>query len=255
MAIAQRSLVYFPPAFTSQQVDEMARSANLERWTNASGEFIGLKRLSPRQPAKGMVLIMYGNAGCSASCAHYAKAIQSVTNFDVFILEYPGYADRSGSPTQTSLFLAADEAFGLCDTNKPIYLLGESLGTGVASYLAGTYSNQVAGVILLSPFNRLSDVALNLYPQLSVLVLLLDQFPSEDYLRNYHGPVGMVVDGRDTVVPEKFGLQLYNSYTGPKKLWEFPQGKHIYIGESPAKFWKEVVEFWQTNRLSSPSHL
>jgi fermentation-respiration switch protein FrsA (DUF1100 family) len=56
----------------------------------------------------------------------------------------------------------------------------------------------------------------------------------------------MTVDGGDTIVPEKFGLRLYNSYAGPKKLWEFPQGQHTEIGVVPEKFWKEVVEFWQT---------
>ncbi len=49
--------------------------------------------------------------------------------------------------------------FTLLSTNQPIYLVGESLGTGVATYLAGTYSNKIAGVILISPFNRLTDVA------------------------------------------------------------------------------------------------
>jgi adenosylhomocysteinase len=62
----------------------------------------------------------------------------------------------------------------------------------------------------------------------------------------YHGPVGVMVDGRDQVVPEKFGLRLYNDYAGPKQLWEFPQGGHIEIAEPPEKLWKEVTEFWQT---------
>jgi len=43
---------------------------------------------------------------------------------------------------------------------------------------------------------------------LPVGLLLVDRFPSEDYLRDYHGPVGMVVDGLDQVVPEKFGRRL-----------------------------------------------
>ena len=231
-------------------MDEMAQSANLERWTNSSGEFIGLKRVSPRQPAEGQVLIVYGNASYAAGCAHYADDIQGVAALDVFILEYPGYADRPGKPSQKNLFRAADEAFQMLPTNNPVYFLGESLGSGVAAYLAGTHPGRVAGMILLSPYNRLTDVAQYHMPLLPVHLLLVDRFPSEDYLRNYHGPVGVVVDGRDNVVPEKFGLRLYNSYTGPKQLWEFPLGEHTAIAEPPAKFWKEVVEFWQTSRSS-----
>jgi uncharacterized protein len=243
----QRRLIYFPQKFVAQQTEQMARSANLERWTNSSGENVGLKRLSPRQPADGQVLMVYGNASYAAGCAHYADDLQAVAAFDVFILEYPGYADRPGSPSQDSLFRAADEAFQLLATNQPVYLLGESLGSGVAAHLAGTHPDQVAGAVLISPFNRLTDVAQEHMPILPVRWLLMDRFPSEDYLRNFHGPIGVVVDGRDNVVPKKFGLRLYNGYAGPKKLWEFPQGGHTEITESPALFWKEVVGFWQAN--------
>ncbi len=250
MAIAQRSFIYFPSVFTREQVDQVAYSAQLERWTNSAGQFIGLKRLSPKQPAEGTVMILYGNGSTAIGCEHYVNDIQSVAAFDVFILEYPGYEDRPGSPNQSSLFNAAKEAFDILPTNQPIYLVGESLGTGVASYLAGTYPDKVAGMVLISPFNRMTDVAQNHFPLLPVRLLLVDRFPSENYLRHYHGKVGVTVDGRDTIVPEKFGLRLYNGYAGPKKLWEFPGGGHCEIMEQPSKFWKEAVEFWQTNSSS-----
>jgi pimeloyl-ACP methyl ester carboxylesterase len=246
MAVYQRSFIYYPSAFTTAQVDQMAQSAKLERWTNSAGQFIGFKRHSPKQPADGTVLIAYGNGSTAIGSSDYADDIQSVAAFDVFILEYPGYEDRSGSPSQNSLFRAADEGFQMLATNKPIYLLGESLGSGVASYLAGTYSNRVAGVVLLSPFNRLTSVAQNHYPILPVWLLLVDHFPSEDYLRQYHGPVGITADGRDNIVPEKFSLRLYDNYSGPKRLWGFPSGGHIEIMEPPVKFWAEVIKFWQT---------
>jgi len=253
VAISQRRLIYYPSVFTREQVGQMAQSARLERWTNSAGQCIGLKRLSPRQPAKGIVMILYGNGSTATGCEHYVNDIQSVAAFDVFILEYPGYEDRPGSPSQGSLFNAADEAFGILATNQPIYLVGESLGSGVASYLAGTYSNKIAGVVLISPFHRLTDVAQNHYPLLPVPLLLADRFPSESYLRHYHGKVGVTVDGRDTIVPEKFGLRLYDNYGGPKKLWEFPGGGHCEIMEQPSKFWKEAVEFWRTDSPSERS--
>ena len=79
----------------------------------------------------------------------------------------------------------------------------------------------------------------------------MDRFPSADYLRNYHGPVAVMVDGRDNVVPEKFGMRLYNGYSGPKRLWEYPQSGHIAIGEPPDKFWSEVLDFWHTSHTLS----
>jgi pimeloyl-ACP methyl ester carboxylesterase len=247
-ATLQRRLIYYPSVFARDQVEEMAQEAGLERWTNSTGQLIGMKRPSPRQPAAGTVLLMYGNGSTATGAgSHYANDLQNAADFDVFILEYPGYEDRPGSPSEKSLFNAADEALSLLPINRPVYLVGESLGSGVASYLAGTYSNKIAGVILISPFNSLTDVAQYHYPLLPVRWLLVDRFPSETYLRNYRGKLGIMVDGRDTVVPKKFSLRLYDGYGGPKKIWEFPDGEHIQIPEPPSGFWKEVVEFWQSD--------
>jgi hypothetical protein len=125
--------------------------------------------------------------------------------------------------------------------------LGESLGSGVAAYLAGTHPAEIAGIILLSPYKRLTSVAEEHMPFLPGRLMLVDKFPSEDYLHNYHGLVGIMVDGRNNVVPEKFGLRLYDGYSGPKRLWNFPNGNHISITKPPAKFWGEVMDFWQVN--------
>jgi len=65
----------------------MAQRARLERWTNSSGQFIGMKRLSPRQPADGTVMITYGNGSTAINCVHYANDIQGVAAYDIFILE------------------------------------------------------------------------------------------------------------------------------------------------------------------------
>ncbi len=204
-----------------------------------------MKRLSSKQPTKGQVLIVYGNGSCATACAHYADVLQDVAAFDVFIVEYPGYADRPGSPSQKSLFGAADEAFQLLATNGPVYVVGESLGTGVAAYLAGTHPTQVAGVVLLAPYNRLTDVAQYHMPLLPVHLLLVDRFPSEDYLNNYHGPVAVLVAGQDQVVPEKFGRRLYDKYTGAKRLWEFPGDDHGTIMFRLPNVWQQIITFLQ----------
>jgi hypothetical protein len=243
-AVWQRRLIYFPPVYTTEQVDAFARAAKLERWRNPAGQAVGMKRLSATQPAEGRVLIVYGNGSCATGCARYANVIQQAAALDVFILEYPGYADRAGEPCQDNLFRAADEGLELLGTNGPLYLVGESLGTGVASYLAGTHPGKVTGLVLFAPYNRLADVAQYHAPILPVDWLLVERFPSEDYLRQYHGPLGIFVGGKDNVVPEKFGRRLYDGYAGPKRIWEYPEANHATVTDRTAKDWKEVVDFW-----------
>ena len=250
-ATYQRRFIYFPPVFTPNQVNEFAKTERLERWQSPAGKLIGWKRLSPKQPVQGQVLITHGNAGCAFQCGHYADVIQQAAALDVFIVEYPGYADRPGTPTECTLDASAEEAFQLLATNVPVYLVGESLGTGVAAYLAGRYPDKIAGVALLAPYNRLADVAQAHMSLLPVHLLLCDRFPAQDNLRCYHGPVAMVVAGQDTVIPERFGRRLYDRYDGPKKLWEFPEGNHGTVMIQPSEFWQQIVAFWQMHPRSS----
>ena len=245
VTVCQRQLLYHPQVIPAAQVDAAARAARLERWRNPAGQPIGTRRLSPRQPACGQILLTYGNAGSAVTCVHYADDIQSMGDFDVYILEYPGYEDRPGKPTETSLFHAADEALSLLSTNQPTYLVGESLGTGVTAYLAGTHPDRINGIVLLAPYNHLSAAAHYHYPFLPVWLLLRDRFESDVYLRQYHGPVGIVVGTVDHVVPAKLGRKLFDGYDGPKKLWEFPHDGHNDVFTTLPAIGRQLLQFWQ----------
>src|SRR6266849_2162868 len=92
-ASCQRRMIYFPPVLAAQKVDELAKPERLERWTSPAGKPLGWKRLAAAQPSRGQVLITHGNAECAFQCGHFADVIQQTAPFDVFILEFPGYAD------------------------------------------------------------------------------------------------------------------------------------------------------------------
>src|SRR5437899_12560508 len=111
LALGQRRLIYFPTRFKSAVAESWAAGSELEPWKNSAGETIGWNRLS-KSSAIGQVLIFHVNAGCEIDRAHYADALQNAAPFDVYILEYPGYGSRSGSPSESSIFAAANEGIG-----------------------------------------------------------------------------------------------------------------------------------------------
>ena len=129
------------------------------------------------------------------------------------------------------------------------FLVGESLGTGVATYLASTHTQSVAGLLLITPYNNLTAVAQHHNPVFPIRWMLWDRFPSDKFLRCYDGPAGFLLAGRDEVVPDQFGQALYDGYHGPKKLWQDGQSSHndIYLRLS-AEWWQEVVTFWLQRR-------
>jgi pimeloyl-ACP methyl ester carboxylesterase len=246
--LVQRSMIYHPGRAPTKTLLEMAKSDGFEPWENAAGKRIGWKRLDGAGTARGRALILHGNAGYALDRADYTKALQQGTGFDVFILEYPGYGDRAGAPSQKALFDAAEEAFQLLRTNGPVHLLGESLGTGVAAYLAGAHPEAVGGLLLFTPYNNFASVAQRHMPLFPVRLILWDRFPSDEFLKNYHGPVAVMLAGNDEVVPDKFGRRLFDGYSGPKKLWEAPNAGHTEVQTQPPEFWKAIADFWESHR-------
>jgi pimeloyl-ACP methyl ester carboxylesterase len=164
---------------------------------------------------------------------------------DVFVLEYPGYGARPGSPGKSSFLAAAEEAFQLLSTNSPRYVVSESIGAGVACELAKNHPVEIAGLALFVPYDNLAKVAQKQMPILPAYFLLLDRFNPADCLKSYHGPVKMIIAGADEVIGATSGQRLFDGYAGPKNLQVFPGAHHNDVaGQSPA-WWRDVFAFWR----------
>ncbi len=242
--VGQRRLLYQPSKIPFEAGIKFAATKGFEPWRNQAGDYIGWKKVSSTNTSRAQILVVHGNAGSAIDRLNYADGLQSFLPADVFILEYPGYGARTGSPSQQHFFAAADEALAGMKTSPPVYLLGESLGTGVAAYLAGTHPDTIAGVLLLAPYHHLGEVAASHLPFLPVSLLLLDRYPAAKYLANYHGPVAVIVAGNDTIVPNQFGRELFDAYQGPKKLWEDANAEHNELPNQSPAFWRELAIFW-----------
>jgi fermentation-respiration switch protein FrsA (DUF1100 family) len=98
------------------------------------------------------------------------------------------------------------------------------------------------------PYHNLASVAQRKMPLLPAYLLLLDRFIPAECLKDYRGPVKIVLAGADEIIPVESGRRLFEGYSGPKNLQIIPGAHHNDIaGQSPA-WWKEVFSFWQQNR-------
>lgn len=250
VALLQRSLIYYPPQIPTAALAGLASERGMLPWTNAAGLRIGWRRPASIQPSVGAVLILHGNAGSAVARTYLADPLQEALPLEVFILEYPGYADRPGKPSQSTLLAAAEEAAGLLADQPALFLIGESLGTGPAAYLAGRLGARVAGVLFLVPYHRLADVAAVHYPWLPVRWLLRDPYPAGEWLATYPGLAGFVIAGRDQVIPPPLGRALYEGFAGRKQLWELPEADHEEANDRPPEWWEEVGRFWEVESFA-----
>ena len=244
--IFQRRLIYFPTKISGDMVVQEAAEHGFVPWKNPAGQIIGWE-IPADGVATGSVLIVHGNAGCAIDRDYLADPIHAAAPVNVFILEYPGYGARAGSPGKQSFFAAGEEAFELLPNNLPRYVVSESIGAGVACHLAKTHSTEIAGLLLFVPYNNLSSVAQHKLFLFPAYLLLLDRFAPAKDLKAYHGPVKIVLAGSDEIIPVTSGRRLFDGYDGPKDLQIVPGAHHNDVAEQSAGWWKDAFQFWRQN--------
>ncbi len=229
--LQQDSMVFFPQRTEEAAMSQEARAAGFRQWKSTQGESVGW--ISEDGDPKKLLMLFHGNGGHAGHDFHFRKLLRDQgCDWTVCLVEYPGYGLREGTPSEASLTNAALEAFDALakDPETVIYLMGESLGSGVVSAVAGARPNRVAGLILVVPFDSLVSAAQCKYPWLPVGTLLRTRFDSLSALRSYHGPSAVIVGENDTVVPARLGQRLYESLQGNKRLWIVPQTGHNVMG-------------------------
>ena len=245
--IFQRRLLYLPAKIPANVIESVARDHGFAPWKNAAGQIIGWQ-MPASGAATASVLIVHGNAGCALNRDYIAQPIHDAAAVDVFVLEYPGYGARAGSPSRTSLAAAAEEAFQQMPSGKPKYLVSESIGAGVASALAKNHPSEIAGLAMFVPYDRLAPVAQRQFPFLPAYFLLLDRFAPADDLKSYRGPSKFVVASADEIIGPTPGKRLYESYAGPKDLHLIPGAHHNDVSAQPVDWWRNVFVFWEKNK-------
>lgn len=169
-------------------------------------------------------LMFHGNAG---EAAHRIYALPSFpADASVYFLEYPGYGSRKGKPSKKNINAAAQEGFFDLRArypDLPLCVAGESIGTGPASYL-GSLENPPDKIVLVVPFDKLTDVAQHHMRFLPVRLFLFDRWDNARALAAYKGPVDIFATPLDRVIPVKQARSLAGKV--PQAQLYFMDGGH-----------------------------
>ena len=116
----------------------------------------------------GIVVYFHGNS-FDRTNAHRVDLYNrlSAMHFHVFAIDYRGYGDSSGTPSEDGLIEDAHMIYNYAREkapHKPIYVWGHSMGTGVSARFVAELSDlgiAPYGTILESPFNNIYDAVHN----------------------------------------------------------------------------------------------
>jgi uncharacterized protein len=256
--IFQGRLLYFPDTYPRSEAAQRAKALGLEIWTDGSEGYHGFVSSLPdvKNPL-GTVLIFHGNAGSAADRTYYVAALAPL-GYRVILCEYPGYGAKAGRPNEGSLVMEARQATrdALARFGPPVYVWGESLGCGVASALAGDGTLAIEGVVLLTPWDTLPDLAQSKFPFLPARWIMRDRYDNIRQLKGFGGKVAVIMAGRDEIIPNRYTKRLYDAIEGDKRLWVFPDSGHNDWPASPGlEWWREVMDFLSSRGDQNPRHL
>lgn len=154
-------------------------NATIGAWFAFSDPYYRSLHSIPTNPAEHVIpalkhspaiLFLHGNAATRAfsSRIQLIKSFSSRLGANVLIIDYRGFGDSSGTPSETGLVTDAKAAFDWLILNgkraEDILIMGHSLGTGVSGQLGAQFNKEgivCKGIVFLAVSNVQSITVTN----------------------------------------------------------------------------------------------
>ncbi len=243
--LAQNRLLYLPQNYPLEHAITTAREKGLALWPTQDTQYQGLLSETPTEPAHGTVLFFHGNAGSAMGRTYYAQTLNTL-GYHVILLEYPAYGAKAGSLGESSLVASGAEAVHQAHQqfSTPLYLVAESLGTGVACAVARDTQTLIQGLLLITPWDTLPDMAQQRYPMFPTRWLVKDQYNNIDNLRQFGHPVGILMAGQDSVIPNSHTKNFIKQLDSNHQVWTFPDVGHTdWISAVNIQWWQQAMAY------------
>jgi fermentation-respiration switch protein FrsA (DUF1100 family) len=162
-------------------------------------------------------IIFHGN-GEDVSAMNYLPFLKRI-GVPAFTFDYRGYGKSTGTPSEAGIYKDADavgravlEHTGV--TSERLLILGNSIGSGPAAYLASQLQPRV--LVLIAGYSSIPDVVLRMPQYAPFSFLLRYKFPTSSYLAKLqHGCVIIAHGARDDIIPPELHKKLSASVPAP----------------------------------------
>lgn len=201
MYFGQRSQIYFPVGESSPQG---ATAMHL-----VVDEGVDLKIWVVPRPGPRALVYFGGNAeDVAGNISAFAAALPA---HSLYLVNYRGYGGSSGRPSEAALQADAAAIFDqLKSRHAEISVMGRSLGSGVAVYLASI--RDVRRLVLVTPFDSLVNVAREHFRYLPIEWLMRDRYESAKRASKVRAPTLVLIAGADEIIPRERSAALVAAF-------------------------------------------
>jgi pimeloyl-ACP methyl ester carboxylesterase len=209
--VFQRSFLYHPAAETDHEYDVIQYEID-----DVVLDVIVLNK------GKDEAIIYFGGNG-EAVVANAYFFNEALSDYTVYLVNYRGYGGSTGKPTEATLYKDAQYIYDqLIAKHKKLSVIGRSLGSGVATYLAST--RNINKMILVTPFDSIQAIAQKQYPVFPITLLLRDKFDSLSRVKNISAKTLVLLAENDFIIPFENSQRLIDAFPSSQIIVELLEG-------------------------------
>ena len=203
----QRNFIYFPTPEITHPYPEISYSLD-----TAVVKVVVLNKEN-----KKAILYFGGNGEAVERTA--LEFGQRYSNQAIYLVKYRGYGGSTGKPTEEKLYSDALNVFDdLSKQHTEISVIGRSLGSGIATYLAS--KRNIQKLVLVTPFDSAESVAQKSFPIFPMFILLKDKYDSVSRVGEIEAKTLLLVAENDNIIKKHHSIKLAKSFhlTKPKMV-------------------------------------
>ena len=253
-------LFYHPDKVLYRTPDQDGYDFEPFKFQSADGTILRGWLIASQGPSKGLVIHYHGNAQNMSAHYSYVSWLPQ-RGFDLLQFDYRGYGASEGVPSRKGVY--EDSVAVLNYTlsqdnlkNKPIFVLGQSLGGAMAiTALGKNQFKSINGVIIDSAFRShqaIASDALRSSPMGSILssatpALVSDGLDPEDWVDQISPiPIVFIHGSEDKVIPIAHSEALYELAKEPKEFWIVDNGRHTdALATHKEKYISRLLDFFE----------
>ncbi len=234
LSFIQNHFIFHPTRAIEQTPQAAGLPFEQVRLQTSDGETISGWFVPLGSPA-ATVMLLHGNAG---NISHRVFRLVGMhrAGFQVLIIDYRGYGESTGTPSEEGLLLDVRAAWEHLTRSRglppgKIAIYGVSLGSAPALELARRLEEKneraPSALILEGAFTSALEMGQRAFPFLPVRWILRTRLDNLGAVRQVRTPTYFLHAGRDEVVPIDMGRRLYEaSAASLKEFREVPMASH-----------------------------
>ena len=198
-------------------------------------------RVHVMNPGKQAAVLYFG--GNAEAVGYSAKRLaQALPDKTLYLVNYRGYGGSTGEPGEQALY---KDALHIHDAIRPRHasmdLIGRSLGSGVATWLA--VEREIDRLVLVTPFDSLAGIAEAAFPLYPAGLLLRERYASAERASRIDAETLILVADDDRIVPAASSRRLADAFApGNARVATIAGAGHNSLSEKE-EYYRQLSDF------------